>query len=216
MKKEASLEQYAQKIVALEEIINNRRSVRNFSPEIPSQERIEKLLLAGLNAPFAAAAVGERQDFRRFFVIKKDSPARKELEKVLDAHLKKTVKKLTSLPFKLIGLTKKLAKLIERLQKAKLPDSPYIIIIAEYSGMPPVAPQALAHAAENMWLMASADGLGFQLLSMFESMKDNKELCALLGLKPGENAFLGCAIGVPKEPMGPVQRPDAKTLTKWL
>ncbi len=208
--------QNSEKSAILEEIIYSRRSVRNFSPEIPSQERIEKLVLAGLNAPFAAAAVGDRQDFRRFFVIRQDSPSRGELEMVVAAHLKKTVKKLTSLPFKALGLTKKLAKLIERLKKAKLPEAPYIIILAEYNGIPSVAPQALAHAAENIWLTASAEGLGFQLLSMFETMKTDKALCGLLGLKPGEYSLLGCAIGIPMEPMGPVKRPDAKTLTKWL
>ncbi len=210
------MQQNTGKPAALEEIINSRRSVRNFGAEIPGLHAIEKIIKAGLNAPYAAAAVGDRSDFRRFFVISKDSPSRGELERGVDKHLKKTIKKLSSLPFKVLGLTNKLAKLIERLEKAKLPDAPFIIIIAEYNGIPSVAPQALAHAAENMWLTASADGLGFQLLSMFETMKADKALCKLLGLKPGEYSLLGCAIGVPREPMGPVQRPEAKTLTKWL
>ena len=200
----------------LETIMKNRRSVRNFSSEKPAPAQIEKIILAGLNAPFAAAAVGDRNDFRRFFIIKSDSAARKELELIALSHLKVTLKKLNSLPARIMGVTKKLAKLIERLENAKLPNAPYIIIIAELNGIPPVAPQALAHAAENMWLAASAEGLGFQLLSMFETMKENKALCKLLDIKPGEYSLLGCAIGIPMEKYGPVVRPDLKTLTKWL
>ena len=206
----------AERSKVLEELIKNRRSIRNFSTESPMPSQIEKIILAGLNAPFAAAAVGDRKDFRRFFIIKKDSAARKELERIAAAHLKTTVKKLTSLPFKLMGLTRKLSKLIERLNNAKLPEAPFIIIIIEYNGIPSVAPQALAHAAENMWLMASAEGLGFQLLSMFEGMKKNKDLCRLLQIKPGEYSILACAIGMPKELPGPVKRIDPETITKWL
>ena len=174
----------------------------------------------GLDAPFAGAAVGENaggnKDFRRFFVISKDSAAYKDLEIVVDKHLKAAVKKINSIPAKLMGVSKKLSKLSDRLKGAKLPDAPYIIIIAELNGVPSVAPQALAHVVENMWLMATAQGLGFQLLSMFETMKKNGELCKMLGIEQGAYSLLGCAIGVPKERLEPVKRIDPRVITKWL
>lgn len=200
----------------LQELIKSRRSVRKFSEESPSVEQIEKIILMGLDVPYAGAAMGEKTDFRRFFVISKDSVAYKDLETVVDKHLKAAVKKINSIPERLMGISKKLSKLSDRLKGAKLPQAPFIIIIAELNGVPSVAPQALAHVAENMWLMATAEGLGFQLLSMFESMKKNNELCKMLGIEQGAYSLLGCAIGIPKERMEQVKRVDPKTITKWL
>jgi len=210
------MSQQNEKSQILQEIIKSRRSVRKFSQESPSQEQIEKIIASGLDAPFAGAATGENKEFRLFFVISKNSVVRKDLEVVVDKHLKAAVKKINSIPARLMGISKKLSKLSERLKGAKLPDAPFIIIIAELNGVPSVAPQALAHAAENMWLMATAQGLGFQLLSMFETMKKNGELCKMLGIEQGAYSLLGCAVGVPKEKMGQVDRIDPKSITKWL
>lgn len=214
------MSQQNEKSQILQEIIKTRRSVRKFSDVRPTHQQIEKVILMGLDSPFAGASVGEsageNKDFRRFFVISKDSDAYKNLEIVVDKHLRAAVKKINSIPAKLMGVSKKLSKLSERLKGAKLPDAPFIIIIAELNGVPSVAPQALAHVAENMWLMATAEGLGFQLLSMFETMKKNGELCKMLGIEQGAYSLLGCAIGVPKEKSESVDRVDPKAITKWL
>lgn len=204
----------------LQELIKSRRSVRKFSEEFPTKSQIEKVILMGLDAPFAGAAVGENvgEDnyFRRFFVISKDSAKHKDLEIVVDKHVKAAVKKMSSIPAKLISTSKKLSKLSDRLKGARLPDAPYIIIMAELNVVQSVAPQALEHVAENMWLMATAEGLGFQLVSIFESMKKNGELCKMLGIEQGAYSLLGCAIGVPKEKSDQVKRIDPKAITKWL
>jgi nitroreductase len=200
----------------LEEIISSRRSVRKFSEEVPAKADIEKIILMGLNAPYAAAAVGANNEFRRFFVVSKNSVVRKDLEIIVDKHIKAALKKINSIPARLMGVSKKLANLSDRLRNAKLPDAPFIIIVAELNGIPSVAPQAMAHAAENMWLMATAKRLGFQLISMFESMNKNEELCKLLGIEPGAYSLLGCAIGFAAQEMGPVKRVDPEMITKWL
>ncbi len=53
-----------------DEIIKSRRSIRFFKDEFPSKENIEDILDAGMMAPYAAQAVGENEEFRRFFVFK--------------------------------------------------------------------------------------------------------------------------------------------------
>jgi len=47
---------------------------------------------------------------------------------------------------------------------------PYYIVVAERSGIPPAEQQSLAHCLENMWLKATALGLGFQLVSVTAQM----------------------------------------------
>ena len=58
---------------SLDEIIKYRRSMRVFKTEYPPMEYIKKIIHAGLLAPYAAQAVGDAKDFRRFFIIRKDS-----------------------------------------------------------------------------------------------------------------------------------------------
>ncbi len=53
----------------LDEVIAARRSVRAFTSEIPPRELIGQLLLAGLQAPYAALAVKEDVPYRFFRVI---------------------------------------------------------------------------------------------------------------------------------------------------
>ena len=57
----------------LDRILESRRSVRLFAPDVPSKEHILKIIRAGLLAPYAAQAVAG-QDFRRFFIFQEGSP----------------------------------------------------------------------------------------------------------------------------------------------
>ena len=64
----------------LDRIIGKRRSHRRFTQEIPPDAMVEGIIHAGLHAPFAAAAIGNSEDyFRRFVVVRKGSRAMKEL-----------------------------------------------------------------------------------------------------------------------------------------
>lgn len=78
--------------------------------------------------------------------------------------------------------------------------APYFIVVAEKKGCPPVEQQALAHCMENMWLKATALGLGFQLVSITAQMADNTAFCTLLGIPPGEWAL---ATGYPAKELSP-------------
>jgi nitroreductase len=94
--------------------------------------------------------------------------------------------------------------------------APYFIVVAEKKGFPAVEQQSLAHCLENMWLKATALGLGFQLVSATAQMDDNPKLCELLGINPGEWALNGCAVGYPAEELTSSVRPPVEKVTRWL
>ena len=75
--------------------------------------------------------------------------------------------------------------------------APFYIVVAEKKGFPPVEQQSLAHCMENMWLKATALGLGFQIVSATAQMADNPKFCRILGLESGKWALMGCAVGYP-------------------
>ena len=56
-----------------DEIVRSRHSIRVFKDEKPPKEWIEGIIEAGMLAPYAAAAVGDTIDFRRFFVFERDT-----------------------------------------------------------------------------------------------------------------------------------------------
>jgi len=69
---------------------------------------------------------------------------------------------------------------------------------------------------ENMWLKATALGLGFQLVSVTSEMADDLAFCAILGIRPGEWGLMGCAVGYPSEELSPAIRPPVEDVTVWL
>ncbi len=79
-----------------------------------------------------------------------------------------------------------------------------------------VEQQSLAHCLQNMWLKATALGLGFQLVSATAQMDANPEFCELLGINPDEWAFYGCAIGYPDEELTSSVRPPVDEVTRWI
>ena len=76
-----------------------------------------------------------------------------------------------------------------------LTEVPCFIVVAEHRGIPSAEKQSLAHVMQNMWLKATALGLGFQLVSMIEGLTEVQEFSKLLKLPSGEFAFNGCIIG---------------------
>jgi nitroreductase len=193
---------------AVEAVIRQRRSCRAFAPEEPPREMIERLLEAGMFAPYAALAYRGRLDFRRFFVFGAQSAARAELQQIVQAHAARMAEQLAARP--------EGATFAARLRQFKLPEAPWLVIVAELNGTPPAMPQSLAHCLQNMWLLATALGLGLQLLSIFEGMGRDARLCALLGVQPGEWSFNCCALGYPEAPLGEGMRADWRELTKWM
>lgn len=206
----------------LDGIIAARRTIRAFSAENPPREAIEQLIKAGLQAPYAALAVAGREDFRRFLVFTQGTPAMAEAGRLIQQAVRRRLEEAlrargrAPVPgdpgFAYLDRMKGLAEN----GHPSLKSAPYFIVVAEYQGFPPVGLQSLAHALENMWLKAAALGLAFQLVSVTESMAEDKEFVRLLGLPSGEFVLDGCVVGYPAADPPPVKRPDMNAVTKWL
>jgi len=205
----------------LDDIIESRRTIRKFKSESPPRTIVEKILQAGLLAPFARISV-IREDFRKFFVIPRESEvtskavylikrrsafAYEELEKqVQQNHIQR------SRAERYLGAL----KIASQEGPPNLGKAPYYVVVAEQRGIPEVAQLSLAHCLENMWLKATVLGLAFQLLSVTERMSEDKEFCELIGVPFGDFALDGCLIGYPDVSPTPSIRSPLGDVTKWL
>lgn len=199
----------------LDEIIVNRRTIREFKPDMPSKDLINEILEAGLQAPFAAIAVIGEKHFRRFFILKEEDSMNRLAEiiqkrvKVISDHLSEQIN--------IIPKAEEFLKILKDIaDKGFNIRPPYLIIVAEKEGFPPVAQLSLAHCLENMWLKATALGLGFRLVSLISEMSKDPEFCEFIGIKPGEYALNGCAIGYIKIVPPKVERPSLNDVTTWI
>lgn len=211
---------HEQKNAILDGIILERRTHRRFKEEIPSDDLIMDIIHAGLHAPFAAAAVGNEKDyFRRFFIIRKNSETMASLKPLIFGEvlrIDQILEKNEQLRAQATGFMNRLAMIKEMGFVPGVGTAPFYIVIAEKKGFPPVEQESLAHCLENMWLKATALGLGFQLVSITAQMADNVEFCRILGLHSGKWGLMGCAIGYPVEKLSPSTRPSVKDVTTWL
>lgn len=215
---------FEQRNVCLDQILAERRSYRMFRPEIPPDDAIRRILHAGLLAPFAAAAVGTSKDyFRRFFVMRNGSaglkaaiPLAMEQVAVMARDLERGMEKDPALRGKAGMFAQRLAAMKKRGLVPGIGTAPVYIVVAERKGFPPVELQSLAHCMENMWLKATALGLGFQLVSLTSQMSGNPAFCAILGIPVGEWELMGCAIGYPADELSPSIRPPVEDVTRWL
>jgi len=213
-----------QKNVILDEILASRRSHRAFREEEPPEADIHNIIHAGLLAPYAAAAVGSSHDyFRRFFVMKKESLTMKAAVPFILAEVDATAVNIRHAMEQDTHLREQAAGFVERLEmfrkKGMVPGfgtAPWFVVIAERRGFPPVEQQSLAHCLENMWLKATALGLGFQIVSVTGQMGENPGFCKILGISPGEWGLMGCAVGYPLKELPKASRPTVEEVTRWL
>jgi nitroreductase len=205
-----------------DEVIKSRRSTRFFKDEFPSKENIEDILNAGMLAPYAAQAVGNNEDFRRFFVFKNGGKSieiagdlmHKKAQEGLD-HFKKMIVEKPFLKGKVQSFMDKLQMIVDN-GVLGVGTAPYFVIVAELRGVPPVEQESIAHCLENMWLKATELGLGFGLVSLTSQMAEDEEFLKLLDIPKGKYALNGCAIGYPSKQIPTTTRPDTKKSTKWL
>jgi nitroreductase len=205
-----------------DEIIKSRHSTRVFKDEFPSKENIEDILNAGMLAPYAAQAVGDNEDFRRFFVFKNDGKSidiagdlmgKKALEGL--NHFKNMVVEKPFLKIKVQPFMEKLQMIVDN-GVLGVGTAPYFVVVAELRGVPPVEQESIAHCLENMWLKATELELGFGLVSLTSQMAEDEEFIKLLEIPKGKYALNGCAIGYPAKQSHTTLRPDSKKATKWL
>jgi nitroreductase len=212
------------KNVFLDQVLAERRSHRRFRPDFCSEDEIRRILHAGLLAPFAAAAVGDSHDyFRRFFVLRNGSESMNAAIPLVMRQVKKMSADLETGMQKDPFLREKAAGFVRRLSMIQgtgvipgIGTAPFYIVVAERRGYPPVELQSLAHCLENMWLKATALGLGFQLVSVTSQMSSDPAFCAILGLPPGAWELMGCAVGYPVDELSPSIRPPVEDVTVWL
>ncbi len=77
----------------LDEIIESRRSIRSFKNDIPSKDAIKAIIRAGLFAPYAGAAL-DQKDFRHFVVIQNGSPTMAKAGELMQRQIKAMSEKL--------------------------------------------------------------------------------------------------------------------------
>lgn len=197
-----------------DDIILNRRTCRAFTPEKPSQDQIKSILKAGLHAPYAALALKEGQKFRQFVVVSGISEKMQKIRDLVKAHTAKLAKIIPLI--NLIFPGKIPQTFIDRVKTNLLGEAPVYIFIVEPKGFPPVAPQSISHCLENMWLKATEIGLGFRLISVFESMSRNKDFLNILSLEKGVYSINCCSIGYPAYPLEISKRPSLDELITWF
>ncbi|HTX61548.1 MAG TPA: nitroreductase family protein, partial [Methanobacterium sp.] len=165
-----------------DEIIKSRRSIRAFKDEKPPKEVIENIIKAGMLAPYAAAAVGDSKDFRRFFVFEKGNKSIETLAFLMKNKAEEGVQHFEGLIKEKPSIKSQFQPYLNRLKMIKdkgvpgVTTAPYFIIVAELRGIPPAEQESLAHVLENMWLKTTALNLGFQLISLTMQMAEDEEL----------------------------------------
>jgi nitroreductase len=199
----------------LDEIILSRRTCRTFNQEIPSRQQVEQILKAGLHAPYAALASAGNKKYRQFVVVNSQSEKLDLIKDILKSHTKK-LGRLLSL-FNAIIFWKKISDTFKnRLHSDLMGNAPYYIFVIEPKGFPPAVKQSIAHCMQNMWLKATELGLGFRLISVFESMGKNKKLCELLSIEKGEYSINCCAVGYPSQKLEKSIRPKLDEVSSWI
>ena len=205
----------------IDHLIESRRSIRKFKPEAPTREQIEQVLKAGLLAPYAGAGVS-REDFRRFIVIPRESKATAQVVSILKRQVQSWSKQIEAQMQTDEFLKQRAEPFLGRLKMMSdkgMPNvgvAPYYIVVAEQRGFPPAEQLSIAHCLQNMWLKATALGLGMQLLSITEQLDKDKEFCDLIKIPMGEYALDGCLVGFPDVIPPMTKRPILGQVTEWL
>ena len=207
---------------AFNSIIRARRTTREFSSEIPNNETMIEILESALYAPFGGATGISLRNIRTIRVLSLNTETRDCAQELLLSQIRTRARILRTVLLLAPFLRKRMKSFETRITNIaengipSLTDGAYYIIIAEKKGFPNVAEQSIAHAMQNMWLSATANKLGFQLISATGMMSKNKRFMKLLKLKVGEYAIDGCVIGVPKKHNKPLSDRNMDDLITWL
>ena len=205
----------------LDEIIESRRSIRSFKPEIPPEKMIKEIVRAGMLAPYATLLVGSKNDFRRFFIIRKGE-TRDRIATIMHNQVKEVYKGIREKAEKNPEIQAKVQGLLTTLKSRvetgipNMEDAPYFIVIAEKKGSMSVEMQSIAHCLQNVWLKSTALGLGFELISATEQIAENQDFCQILGVPPKKYGINGCLIGYPAKIPRRSPHPDPEKCTKWI
>jgi nitroreductase len=205
----------------LEEIMGSRRTIRRFTQQAPPKDMVERVVRAGLMAPYSGLGVS-REDFRRVIVVSRDSSVMAQATVLLKRSIRSMRQRLEqemqhdSLVRSRGQAYLKVLQMAEKEDVPILAKAPYYLVVAEERAIPHVEHCSLAHCLQNMWLEATALGLGFQLMTATQGMSDHREFSELLGLPAGVYMLDGCLLGYAAETPAPVKRPDPSRVVTWL
>lgn len=205
-------------ISAFDTIAAERRSTRAFAAEMPPREVLVELLRVAWvdRSPSVSALLDPQElDLRRFIVLERGSEAAAQAAARMLAYLR-TVRdgffqRLEETP-PTRGYGQAVAGFMDRVLAegfSNLADDPYTVIVAERrifprgmavppGGDPGGDTKALIQAVQNVWLKATAMGLGFRLISNVTQMSEDDEFCALIGVEPGEWRLEAFSVGIPE------------------
>lgn len=173
-------------------------------------------------APYGGATGIHLEEIRKVFVFTQGTENMAKARELMLGQISRNARKLGRLVKFLPFLKKKFEVFANRLNgmsKNGIPSlnqAPYFIVVAEKKGFPPVEKQSVAHAMENMWLTATAAGLGFQLISATGTMSGNDDFLKLLGLEEDKYHLEGCAVGYPKRATERVRNLDPNKFVTWM
>jgi nitroreductase len=209
-------------VKTLSTIIRARRTIRSFTNAVPPVEEMNEILQSAIFAPFGGATGIPLKEIRKIFVFSQGTEQMNRARKLLLTQMRRGVRKinitLILFPFLKKGMHP-FANRISALTKKGIPgltEGAYYIVLAGKKVSPPVEKQSIAHVMQNMWLSATAQGLGFQLISATGIMSKNKEFMQLLGLKAGDYALDGSVIGVPKTVPEPREERQMEDFVTWI
>lgn len=202
----------------LDMLLRTRRSIRSFTKEVPSKGLIEEIIETGRLAPYAILSVAKQTDFRHFFVISNNSLQMNKIKTILVDVIKTQISVNEKKAKNNITLQSFITSLKMQVEKGVLGigTAPYLIIVAERRGIPPIEQKSLSHVMQNMWLKSTALGLGFELVSVIGRLSDNKDFCDILGVPTGEYGFDACAIGFPTISVTREGRAIPHPSIKWI
>lgn len=187
--------------LVIDRLLQARWTCRSFTDRVPAREDVEAVLEAGRIAPYASISSRDVTPFRHFFVMFKGDPRYPVIERLIKEqsavdleNVRKEAQSDAFLAEHLDGLDHLWSNVAAN-GVPVFPDPPCLIIAAEWRGARRAERQSLAHMIQNMWIKATALNLDFNLLSVIESMVDNREFCELFDLPVGLYGFHGCVLG---------------------
>ncbi len=216
------MEENIQTIKALSTIIRARRTIRSFRSDVPPDEGMKEILQSAILAPFSRATGLPSKEIRKIFVFSQDTENMNRAKELLCMETGRVARKVKIVSVLFPFLKKRIGLFAERISAVAengipgLSEAPYYIVIAVRKGFPSMEKQTIAHTMQNMWLSATAQGLGFQPISTTSIMSKNKEFMQLIGLKPGDYELDGCVIGVPKMDSEPREERYLKDFISWV
>jgi nitroreductase len=186
-----------------EQGVKSKRSLPNFSNEIPPIDLLNEIVKSCIHAPYAGALGIPLNEVRKIYIFKQGTDSMTIARDILLSEIKKNSRNINAVVKFFPFLRKKVKTFGYRLRVFSpngiplLFEAPFFIVIAEKKGFPMVNEESLTHALQNMWLTATNLGLEFQLITAIPHMAKNKQFLKLLKLREGAYALDGCVVGYP-------------------